>query len=113
VEYQEALCGDPWSLSSHENLIRVLRRGWIEGRYFIDMDYYESNLASFLESENIDLRKQECNGNPVDGACCARCIIQVRDIMVQITRGLTFLHSNNIAYERLTPRNGFNRGKVS
>ena len=95
-----------WSGNSHGNLIRVRGRDRILDTYFIDMDYYELNLARFLETESIDLRKHECSGNPVDTPCCKRCIIQGHEIIIHITRGLVFLHSKDIAYEILKPRNG-------
>ena len=94
------------SNGGHRNIIIILRHGWLnkDQWYYFDMELCAMNLQDFIYGKYITAL-----GNPYfdpisvgDEPKCLR----LWNIMLDITRGLEYIHSHREVHRDLKPQNG-------
>jgi serine/threonine protein kinase len=101
----------------HQNIIRVLRHGWLGGSvnvYFIDMELASLTLEEYLDYQ----RNLQTPGVDVEAIAASRPVFIHKDcspieqienmwaIGMHIARGLEFMHSLKHVHRDLKPSNG-------
>jgi serine/threonine protein kinase len=101
MENQGRLVSKFWG-DAHQNIVTVLRWGQMTNSpfYFMDMELYDITLEDYIsisKSDNVLLGK----------------IVGTRgyenylwNIIIDITRGLSFIHRNGETHKNLKPSNG-------
>lgn len=80
----------------HENIVTVLRHGWLNSSYyFFDMELCEMNLEQYISGE--------LNTSSVPETYDAT---EILNIITQVTSGLDFIHNHAEVHRDLKPRNG-------
>jgi serine/threonine protein kinase len=93
-------------LRRHENLVQVLKHGWLPQSpfYFVDMDLCAYNLDFYIHSGKF----QELHPSDLAGreSPFLNELDVVMQIMRQISSGLAFIHGFHEVHRDLHPRNG-------
>lgn len=92
----------------HENIVTVLRHGWLEHNrtYFFDMEQCILTLESFIRQDfrkMVGLERYFRLSRDQE----APAILNMWTIMVHITSGLNFVHRLSEIHRDLKPSNGF------
>jgi len=79
---------------SHPNIVAVFRLGEVKNSalYYIDMELCGGNLDQYMRDHS------PASTSPI-------AIDQIWDIMVQITSGLSYIHSSGEIHRDIKPRN--------
>lgn len=89
---------------NHENLIKVLRHGWLPTAeyYYIDMEICDFDLHTYIyEGDNCTVTR---DGTPVH-LQQKRGPYDIVKIAGQIAKGIEFIHNHNKVHRDLKPRN--------
>jgi|SRR5579871_6211129 len=108
---QEAAAITALAHGGHENLIQILRHGWLdpeESIYFIDMELCDRNLSSFIE-EPLD-SASSCPDHPgylkdEDPPIWWRSS-EIMRINFQLANGTEYIHRRDMVHRDLKPNNG-------
>jgi serine/threonine protein kinase len=76
--------------------------------HFLDMELCDLNLEKFIEYDWKESSAKRISGslvNVVEVLPILR-LLQIREIMKDMTRGLAYIHSRKEIHRDLTPRNG-------
>jgi serine/threonine protein kinase len=90
--------------AGNHNIVSVLRHGWINDRYYFDMELCIFNLEDYIVSnarETFGLSKYFWPPAMYDRQGC----LSLWGIMSQITNGLTYIHFQHELHRDLKPRN--------
>jgi serine/threonine protein kinase len=88
----------------NKNIVGVLGHGWINDRYYFDMELCIFNLEDYIVSnarETFGLSKYFSPSAMEDEQGC----LSLWGIMSQITNGLTYIHFQHELHRDLKPRN--------
>jgi serine/threonine protein kinase len=88
----------------HQNIINVLGHGWLNDRYYFDMELCIFNLEDYIVSnsrETFSLPKYLSPSAMKDEQGC----LSLWGIISQITNGLTYIHIQHELHRDLKPRN--------
>lgn len=99
-------------LGVQKNIVTVLKHGWLRsgfypqsGLYHIDMELCDLNLENYMDKKwTPDMRKTVFYFT--ENLPTRMRVGQIWDIMEDITKGLSFLHQNNMVHRDVKPRNG-------
>ena len=103
----EKLC----DINAHRNIVEVLRTGKFSSSgapvYYLDMEFCDLNLGAYIRRDwtKPDLREKVPNFVAVDHLPLESQITQIRDIMMDITSGVAFIHSHKEVHRDLKPKN--------
>lgn len=89
----------------HQNIVTVFSHGWLNDRYYFDMELCIFNLEDYIVSnsrETFGLSKYFAPSAMDDELGC----LSLWGIMTQITNGLAYIHSQHELHRDLKPRNG-------
>jgi serine/threonine protein kinase len=96
------------SLGMQKNIVTVLSHGWLpqsRNLYHIDMELCDLNLNNYIRKEWTPKMRQTVPYFTENLPTRMR-VGQIWDIMEDITKGVSFLHQNNMIHRDLTPCNG-------
>ena len=96
-----------WSNGGHENIIQILRHGWLnkDQKYYLDMELCAMNLDGFIRGPYIAAlgnRYFDPKGIGGDGPEC----LNLWNIMRDIAGGLQYIHGLREVHRDLKPQNG-------
>jgi serine/threonine protein kinase len=83
----------------HDNIIKIYSQGTIplHDYYYVDMEYCDINLEDYIHADRSGLENTQNSSFKEQP--------QKWTIMVQIARGLNFLHKGHYVHRDLKPRN--------
>lgn len=88
----------------HQNIVTVFSHGWLNDRYYFDMELCIFNLEDYILSnarETFGLSRYFSPSAMDDHLGC----LSLWGIMTQITNGLVYIHSQRELHRDLKPRN--------
>lgn len=93
---------------SSENLVKVLKHDWLPNLpfYYIDMELCDGNLEEYIHGKRLQDFHISDNPRLFGARFDDNTILQIWDIMEQISSGLEFIHSCHEVHRDLKPRNG-------
>lgn len=100
-------------LGVQKNIVTVFKHGWLprsdlhfrSGLYHIDMELCDLNLQDYMEQKwTPEMRKRIFYFT--ENLPARMRVGQIWDIMEDITKGVSFLHQNNMIHRDLKPSNG-------
>jgi serine/threonine protein kinase len=107
---REARAADKLSVHGHQNIVSVLRHGWLDSScYFIDMELCEMNLAAFIY-QTLNWTPYVCFNHPdylrIEEPPIWWRTSSLFRILFQISSGLMFIHQQQQVHRDLKPQNG-------
>lgn len=106
---KEAHALDVLHSGAHENLVSILRHGWLDSScYFIDMELCDMNLDKFI-FDNSNWNMFSCSNHPEylsgeNPPTWWRTAENLK-IMFQLASGVTFIHRRDHVHRDLKPSN--------
>lgn len=99
----------------HINVVAVFGHGWLKGPfrcYYFDMELCDCTLETYIYGDREFLFDEEWHKRvvdttvvPKDDFVFMRCM-NILEIMVELTQGLSFIHARKQVHRDLKPRNG-------
>jgi tetratricopeptide (TPR) repeat protein len=93
----------------HPNLVAILRHNW-RGRpfsfYYIDMELCDTNLHTYIHADRADFAETPAFVHK--DATLSQKMLNIWNIIIQVTEGVAFIHSHKRVHRDLKPRNSTN-----
>jgi serine/threonine protein kinase len=95
--------------TGHENIVNVLKQGWLEENrhYYIDMDLCDANLDTYIRSRST-IKPRFCEPVFISAEDSPELHVwNMWTICSHISNGLAFIHKMDYIHRDLTPRNSY------